>query len=474
MISRIINQRYGTMDYISRKKMEYLFIFSVILITFMPVLFLSLALSRSGNLLNSGITIAVIVAGAAATITLIFAGKHTMAVHVLLAIVAGALAGGIIVDQRNLLFANAFTFITGFIVMTVLFSSRTTATVYFLLFLGFQFFYSFLLRGENVPTNLVNGSLINSTGATILTYAIAMILVSTLNRAVEKQREESEKNRELYQKTNALLESVKEHIAELSSSAEEMAQTVNMISDGAQSQAAGVEEMASSLEEMATTVSQNAANSRSTDDIAQKSSSEAEDGGRAVRETVSAMKKITEKISLIEDIAYQTNLLALNAAIEAARAGEHGRGFAVVAGEVRKLAEKSQTASQEISELAKVSVEIAENAGTLLETILPNIRQTANLVQEISIASEQQDQGLRQIKEGVEQLNEITQQNAAAAEELASTADMLSTHAFGLQDMVDSFYKGGEAKAGSPVPEATRKAGTPVKAAAKTVAKAAA
>ncbi len=153
--------------------------------------FLSLLFSNAGNLLNTGMSIAVIVAGAAATIALIFARKQVLAVHLLLAIIAISLAGGILVDQRQFLFANAFTFIAGFIVMTVLFSTRTTATVYFFLFLGYQIFYSFMLKGENVPANLANGSLINSAAAFILTYVISLILVSTLNRAIEKQREET-------------------------------------------------------------------------------------------------------------------------------------------------------------------------------------------------------------------------------------------------------------------------------------------
>ncbi len=444
MISKIINQRYGELDFIAQKKVEYLFMFSVILIAFLPLFFLSLVLGNANNIVSTGISVAFVVSGAAATIVLILVRKQHIAVHLMLAIIAISLANGIYNSQFELFYSNGFTFITGFIVLTVLFSSRITATIYFFLFLGYQIFYYFLLKGENLAPNLINSSLINASAAFILTYVIALILVNTLNKAIERQRNESLKNRDLYVKTNSLLESVKGYISELSSSASEMAQTVGMISEGAQSQAAGVEEIASSLEEIASTVSQNAANSKSTDDIAQKSSRETAEGGTAVRETVAAMKKITERITLIEDIAYQTNLLALNAAIEAARAGEHGKGFAVVAGEVRKLAEKSQTASQEIGELAKESVQIAERAGSLLGSIVPSIEKTANLVQEISIASEQQDRGVRQIKEGVEQLNEITQQNAGASEELASTAEMLSAQALSLQNMVDNFDKADE------------------------------
>ena len=438
MISKIINQRYGELDFIAQKKVEYLFMFSVILIAFLPLFFLSLVLGNANNIVSTGISVAFVVSGAAATIVLILVRKQHIAVHLMLAIIAISLANGIYNTQFQLYYSNGFTFIAGFIVLTVLFSSRTTATVYFFLFLGYQVFYYFLLKGENLPPNLINSSLINASAAFILTYVIALILVNTLNKAIERQRNESLKNRDLYVKTNSLLESVKGYISELSSSASEMAQTVGMISEGAQSQAAGVEEIASSLEEIASTVSQNAANSKSTDDIAQKSSRETAEGGTAVRETVAAMKKITERITLIEDIAYQTNLLALNAAIEAARAGEHGKGFAVVAGEVRKLAEKSQTASQEIGELAKESVQIAERAGSLLGSIVPSIEKTANLVQ---------DRGVRQIKEGVEQLNEITQQNAGASEELASTAEMLSAQALSLQNMVDNFDKADESPA---------------------------
>ncbi len=229
----------------------------------------------------------------------------------------------------------------------------------------------------------------------------------------------------------------------------EINSTATTLSETSNEQAANVEEIVSSLEEMGATISQNAENSKNTDNIAQKTAAQAEDGGKAVKETVSAMMEISKKISLIEDIASQTNLLALNASIEAARAGEHGKGFAVVATEVRKLAEKSQAAAMEISDLAARSVEVSNRAGKLLDEIVPSIKQTADLVQDITAASEQQNLGVTQINEGMNQFNEVTQQNASAAERLSATSQILSDHAAELKNMM-SVFKTGEDGAKSP------------------------
>lgn len=158
-----------------------------------------------------------------------------------------------------------------------------------------------------------------------------------------------------------------------------------------------------------------------------KAAEDARNSGKAVIETVSAMKQIATKISIIEEIARQTNLLALNAAIEAARAGEHGKGFAVVASEVRKLAERSQTAAAEIGTLSTSSVEVAEQAGNILVKLVPDIQKTAELVQEISAASSEQNTGVAQINKAVQLLDQVVQQNAAASEELSSTAEELSS-----------------------------------------------
>ncbi len=243
-----------------------------------------------------------------------------------------------------------------------------------------------------------------------------------------------------------MVENLKRVVIDVSSAAqnvasgsEQMSSSSQQMSEGATEQAASAEEVSSSMEEMSSNIKQNADNAQQTEKIALKAAHDAKEGGQAVTETVSAMKDIATKISIIEEIARQTNLLALNAAIEAARAGEHGKGFAVVATEVRKLAERSQTAAAEISKLSGSSVEVAEKAGEMLTKIVPDIQKTAELVQEINAASNEQNSGADQINKAIQQLDQVIQQNASGTEEIASTAEELSSQAEQLMDTIGYF-----------------------------------
>jgi methyl-accepting chemotaxis protein len=236
-----------------------------------------------------------------------------------------------------------------------------------------------------------------------------------------------------------VISQVRESTTSVSTASNELNSSAHQLAQGSAEQAATLQEIAGSLQSVDSSVGRNAQHARDTARMANEASSQAEKGGEAVRETVVAMRVITEKILVVDDIAYQTNLLALNAAIEAARAGTHGKGFAVVAGEVRKLAERSQQAAQQISDLAKKSVAIAENAGSLLDRTVPMIRDTSNLIQEIAVASQEQMTAIREINVGVSQLEEVVQQNAAASHQLSATATGLASQASTLQHQVEFF-----------------------------------
>ncbi len=251
----------------------------------------------------------------------------------------------------------------------------------------------------------------------------------------------------LYEMTTKLRHTITEVRAganALSSAAAQVSSTSQSLAQGTTEQAASIEETSASLEQMNASITQNADNSRQTEQMALKGAQDASDGGKAVGESVSAMKDIAKKISIIEEIAYQTNLLALNAAIEAARAGEHGKGFAVVATEVRKLAERSQNAAKEIGSVAENSVNVAERSGALLFELVPSIKKTADLVQEVAAASREQASGVEQINRAMSQVDQVTQRNASAAEELSSTAEELSAQAESLQQLLAFFRTGAQ------------------------------
>lgn len=232
---------------------------------------------------------------------------------------------------------------------------------------------------------------------------------------------------------------IKEASGNVASGSVQLSGTGQQIAQGATEQASSLEEISSAVEQMSANISHSSDNAKQTEQIASQAANDADSSGKAVKDSVLAMKDITERINIIEEIARQTNLLALNAAIEAARAGEHGKGFTVVAAEVRKLAERSQRAAGEIVELSRNSLNISEQAGEMLEKLVPNIQKTADLVQEISASAIEQNKGASEINTAIQQLDQVVQQSAAAAEEMASTSEELSAQAEQMNTTMEFF-----------------------------------
>ncbi|MBB4365061.1 MULTISPECIES: methyl-accepting chemotaxis protein [unclassified Bradyrhizobium] len=251
---------------------------------------------------------------------------------------------------------------------------------------------------------------------------------------------------DLVRSLNGMVEKLRQIVAEaitaaqnVSAGSQELSASAEQLSQGATEQASSAEEASSSMEEMASNVKQNADNANQTEKIAGQSAKDAEASGVAVGRAVEAMQTIAEKITIVQEIARQTDLLALNAAVEAARAGEHGKGFAVVASEVRKLAERSQAAAADIGTLSTESVKVAQEAGQMLSKLVPDIKKTAELVQEITAACREQDVGSAQINQAIQQLDKVGQQNASASEQVSSTSEELASQAEQLQSTISFF-----------------------------------
>ncbi|HOZ14657.1 MAG TPA: methyl-accepting chemotaxis protein [Tenuifilaceae bacterium] len=280
-------------------------------------------------------------------------------------------------------------------------------------------------------------------------YSLVDVTTQIANGELNIQRKDDIRNDEIglvyksvhdmAEKLKQIITSIREAAESFSAAATQMSQGSQQLSERTNEQASSVEEVSSSMEEMVSSIQQNTDNARETEKISNLASVGGKKGKESVDVAINSMMQIAQKIGVITDIAFQTNILALNAAVEAARAGEHGKGFAVVAAEVRKLAERSKIAADEISKFSTYSVSTAETAGKELQSIVPQIEKTAQLVQEIAAASVEQNGGADQVNNAIQQLNQLTQHNASLAEEIASSAEELLSQAQQLKEMVAYF-----------------------------------
>lgn len=316
---------------------------------------------------------------------------------------------------------------------------------------------------DQISKNLFRNIILALLGTIVVSFGFALYMVNNISKPLVKgvafckkiaqgdlsanlNIEQRDEIGELADAMNGMSDRLNSIVSDIIAGAEaiksaslQLSSTSQQVSQGANEQASSVEEILASIQEMSANIQQNSENSIHAEKASMEAGSEINGLEKSAGKTVEVNKVISDRIKVINDIAFQTNILALNAAVEAARAGEHGKGFAVVASEVRKLAEQSKNAADEIVRLTHESLVLAEETGRRMTDILPKVEKSAQLVKEISAASVEQNSGTEQVNSAVQQLNSVTQQNASASEELASSAEELAGQADQLKDVVSYF-----------------------------------
>lgn len=360
-------------------------------------------------------------------------------------IIAGVIS--ILIPVILIKYKNSVVSIIGLVILTLV--SIVAILAYTLAIMGFKnlvwmlplgvgFIFLalyFLTIRFNKPMNLLTMDIVEKLGKGLLNFSFD----AKLKRRKDELGRISNALNDLKEQLKHVIDDIQDASSTISVSANNQSSSAIQVSQGANEQAASIEEILSSVEEMLANIQQNAGNAKQTEDISIKAVKGIDELTQTARISIDAIKEISGKISIINDIAFQTNILALNAAVEAARAGEHGKGFAVVASEVRKLAERSKLAANEINLLANKSLKLTEDAGTLMDRLVPEITKTSKLVQEITAASMEQNAGANQISNAIQQLNQVTQQNSAASEEMATNAEELTNQAKQLTQMLEFF-----------------------------------